>query len=84
MSDLAFLSATELASLISTRKLSSEELLRHYLERVDRYNPEINAIVVASDLPHRVIRVGDNLVARLLFWPLLSFALLLATLMIFR
>ena len=44
----------------------------------------INAIVVASDLPHRVIRVGDNLVARLLFWPLLSFALLLATLMIFR
>jgi len=44
----------------------------------------INAIVVASDLPHRIVRVGDNLVARLLFWPLLSLALLLTTLWIFR
>jgi hypothetical protein len=44
----------------------------------------INAIIVASDLPHRVIRVGDNLVARLLFWPMLSFALLVTTLVIFR
>ena len=46
MSDLAFLSATELADLIRTRELSSEDLLRHYLDRVDRYNPDINAIVV--------------------------------------
>ena len=44
----------------------------------------INAIVVASDLPHRIVRVGDNLVARLLFWPLLSLALLFTTLWIFR
>ena len=69
MSDLAFLSATELASLIGTRKLSSEELLRHYLERVDRYNPEINAIVV--DLREAALkraREADAALARGELW----------------
>jgi amidase len=46
VSDLAFLSATALANLIEGREISSEELLHHYLERADRFNPEINAIVV--------------------------------------
>lgn len=46
MSELAFLSATELAKKIKAREISSEELLGHYLERVDRYNCDINAIVV--------------------------------------
>lgn len=45
-SDLAFLSATELAQKISDREISCEELLQHYLDRVDRYNGELNAIVV--------------------------------------
>jgi hypothetical protein len=44
----------------------------------------INAIMVASDTLHSWIRIGDNLVARLLFWPLLSFGLLLTTLVIFN
>ena len=46
MSDLAFLSATELAHKIRDREISSEELLNHYLDRVDRYNDTLNAIVV--------------------------------------
>jgi amidase len=46
MSDIAFLSASELASTIRDRKISCEELLRHYLDRVDKYNGELNAVVV--------------------------------------
>ena len=34
MSDLAFLSATELAHRINDRSVSAVELLEHYLERV--------------------------------------------------
>jgi amidase len=46
LSDIPFLPATELASRIAAGELSSESLLRCYLERVDRYNPALNAIVV--------------------------------------
>lgn len=46
MSDLAFASATELAQLIRNKSVSAVELLQHYLARVDKYNPELNAIVV--------------------------------------
>ena len=41
-----FASATELAAMIQSRKISSRELLELYLARVDRYNPALNAIVV--------------------------------------
>ena len=46
MSELAFLSATQLAAKIRSREISSEELLRHYFERIDRHNGDLNAIVV--------------------------------------
>ncbi len=46
MSDLVFLSATELARRIAAGELTSEELLETYLARVDTYNPKLNAIVV--------------------------------------
>jgi len=46
MSDLAFCSATELAEKIKNKEISAQELLHHYLQRVDKYNSEINAIVV--------------------------------------
>ena len=46
MSELAFASATELASKIKTKEISVVELLEHYLQRVDKYNPELNAVVV--------------------------------------
>ena len=45
MSELAFQSAHALAARIRNRELGSEELLRFYLDRVDRYNPEINAVI---------------------------------------
>ena len=46
MSDIAFLSATQLAHKIRDREISSEELLNHYLHRVDKFNGALNAIVV--------------------------------------
>ncbi|CAB1061149.1 Amidase family protein SACE_5032 [Olavius sp. associated proteobacterium Delta 1] len=49
MTDLAFQSTTDLANAIKSRKVQSIELLEHYIDRVQRYNPKINAIV-ATDL----------------------------------
>lgn len=45
MTALHHQSATRLAALIRARKLGCLELLDHYLARVDRLNPAINAIV---------------------------------------
>ena len=46
MSVLAYKSASALAAMIQARKISAKELLEHYLERVERYNPDLNAIIV--------------------------------------
>lgn len=46
MSDLAFASATEIAEKIASKEISAQEMLTHYLDRVDKYNPELNAIIV--------------------------------------
>ena len=68
MSEITFLSATELAAKIRSREIGCEELLRHYLERVDRYNDGINAIVVdlreqalaAARAADRALAAGDE------------------------
>jgi len=53
MSDIAFLSATELARRIADRAISASELLEVYLKRVDRFNPALNAVVVDDRGPAR-------------------------------
>ncbi|HKA52991.1 MAG TPA: amidase [Candidatus Binatia bacterium] len=45
MTDIAFRSACDLITAIRKRELSSRELLEHYLKRVERYNPQLNAVV---------------------------------------
>ena len=50
MSDIAFLPATKLARLVRQKKIGCLELLDHYLARVEKFNPAINAII-ATDLP---------------------------------
>ncbi len=45
MSTLSFASASELAALVRGRDVGCEELLRHFLGRVETYNPALNAIV---------------------------------------
>ncbi|MFT7286499.1 MAG: amidase [Halieaceae bacterium] len=44
--DLAFASAEQLTARIINREISCEEVLQHYLARVDKYNDTLNAIVV--------------------------------------
>lgn len=46
MTELAFASATELTQKIKTRKISVVELLEYYLQRVDKYNSKLNAVVI--------------------------------------
>lgn len=46
MSAIAFHSANQLAAMVRAKKISSVELLKMYLARVEKYNPDINAIVV--------------------------------------
>lgn len=43
---LSFASALSLARLVRTRKIGCLELLEHYLARVEKYDPKLNAIVV--------------------------------------
>ena len=45
MTALHFKSAVEIAKLIRERKASAVEVLEHFLARVAKYNPKINAIV---------------------------------------
>ena len=49
MNNLAFQSATDLVNAIKSAKIQSSELLEHFIKRMQRYNPKINAIV-ATDL----------------------------------
>jgi amidase len=48
-SELCFMSARELASLIRTRKLSAREVMAAHLAQIDRLNPKLNAIVAKLD-----------------------------------
>ncbi len=50
MNDLPFRSAKQLAALIRARKVGSLELLELYIERAQRLNPSINAII-CTDYP---------------------------------
>lgn len=43
---LPFASATEILAAIGGRRLSARDALEHYLERVHKYNPIVNAVVV--------------------------------------
>jgi len=45
MTEPGLRSAIELATAIRARELSAVELLDHYLDRVDRFNPAVNALV---------------------------------------
>src|ERR1700753_1917391 len=43
--DLHFNSATEIARLIRERQVGALEVLEHFLARVAKYNPRLNAII---------------------------------------
>ncbi|WP_433442011.1 amidase [Nonomuraea sp. CA-141351] len=45
MSELHYLSATELAHLIKSRQVSAVEVVQAHLDRIEQVNPHVNAIV---------------------------------------
>jgi amidase len=46
MGEMGFLSAGKLAGLIASGEIGALEMLEHFLARVERFNPKLNAIVV--------------------------------------
>ncbi|MDP6172826.1 MAG: amidase family protein, partial [Rhodospirillales bacterium] len=69
MSDIAFKPARSLASMIRRKKIGCLELLDHYLARVERHNPALNAIVV-TQIPaaRRRARAADKALAKGEVW----------------
>jgi amidase len=69
MTDIAFAPATRLATLIGKKKIGCLELLDHYLARLEKYNPAVNAIVV-TDIPRarKRARVADRALAKGDLW----------------
>ena len=45
MDKLHWKSATEIARLIRGKKVTASDVLEHFLTRVDRFNPKLNAII---------------------------------------
>ena len=63
--DLAFLPATDLVELLQAKKVSSHELLDGYLDRVERFNSALNAIVTLdADRARERAAVADEATAR--------------------
>ena len=65
VTDLCFMTATEMAGLIRSGELSSREVMESHLAHIDRVNPKVNAIVTL--LPDRAMdsaREADELQAR--------------------
>jgi len=69
MRNLAFRSAKQLASLIRRKKVGCLELLNHYLERIDRYNAGINAVIFTDiQAARKRARTADRALARGEIW----------------
>ena len=67
--DVTFKPAVELARLLQDRQVGCLELLDHYLERVSRFNPQLNAIVVLdADRARERARQADAALARGEVW----------------
>jgi amidase len=69
MGELAFKSAVELAALVRSRKVGALELLDHYLARIARYNPKLNAVIVLrADWARERAKLADAALARGEVW----------------
>jgi amidase len=63
MTDLCFTGARKLARLMRSRKLSAAELMRAYIAKIERINPQVNAIV--TFLPEQALAQAKALDRRL-------------------
>jgi amidase len=69
MRNLAYRSAKQLASLIRRKKVGCLELLNHYLERIDRYNARVNAVIFSDiQAARKRARTADRALAKGEIW----------------
>jgi Asp-tRNA(Asn)/Glu-tRNA(Gln) amidotransferase A subunit family amidase len=62
--DIAFATVTELSGWVKKRQLSAERLTRLYLERLERFNPQLRcAITITGDLALRQAKQADREIA---------------------
>ncbi len=65
MTDIAFSGAIKLAAAISAGSVSSLELTDHYIDRIERLDGELNAVVVSDfDRARHAAREADAALAR--------------------
>ena len=63
--ELAFLSATDLAQLIQKKQISSFELTRYYIGRIEQFDRTLNAVVVRDfDRALQAAKLSDASLAR--------------------
>jgi len=63
--ELAYSDATGLVQKIKSKEISSVDLLEHFIHRMDKYNPDINAIVVTQLEKARLgAKAADEALAR--------------------
>ncbi|MFC2158030.1 amidase [Acidobacteriota bacterium] len=62
--EVAFLSVTQLASLIKTKKITSTELTQLYLKRLKKYGPQLHCVItLTEDLALEQARRADEEIA---------------------
>jgi amidase len=63
--DLHFKSAAAIAQLIRGRKVGAVEALEHFLARVEKYNPRLNAIIwLDAERARERARAADTALAK--------------------
>jgi Asp-tRNA(Asn)/Glu-tRNA(Gln) amidotransferase A subunit family amidase len=63
--EIAFASVTQLSRWIEKRQLTSERLTKIYLERLERFNPQLRcAITITRDLALRQAKEADDEIAK--------------------
>jgi len=69
LSDLSFVSAIEAARSIQKGEVSSLELTKHILDRIERYNPTLNAVItILKDDALNRARAADEALAKGELW----------------
>ena len=69
MTELHFKSAAEIAALIRSKKVSAEDVLEHFLERIGRFNGKLNAIIwMDADRARERARAADKALAEGAVW----------------
>jgi amidase len=69
MEQLHFKSAVEIARLIRKREMSAAEILEHFLARVAKYNPKLNAIIwLDAERARKRAKAADTALARSEIW----------------